>query len=50
MKGADNCLPKQLRCSHCGCNYHAVDNCFAFHQEKYPSLEWEMHWRQRLEP
>ena len=33
-KGANNNLSKQLRCSHCGRNNHAVENCFAFHPKK----------------
>ena len=38
-KGAGNRLPKQLRCSHCGRNNHAVANCFALHPEKRPTSE-----------
>ena len=33
-KKAGNQLPKQLKCSHCGRNNHAVENCFAHHPEK----------------
>ena len=33
-KGAVNQLPKQLKCSHCGRNNHAVKNCFALHPDK----------------
>ena len=40
-KGACNRLSKQLRCSHCGHNNHLVDNCFALHPEKRPTLERE---------
>ena len=49
-KGAGNRLSKQLRCSHCGRNNHAVDNCFALHPEKRSSLERERHWRRKLKP
>jgi hypothetical protein len=38
-KRADNQLPKQLKCSNCGCNNHTVENCFAFHPKKRPSSD-----------
>ena len=34
MKGGNNHLPKQFKCSHCGRNNHSVQNCFILHQEK----------------
>ena len=40
-KKAGNQLPKQLKCSHCGRNNHAVENCFALHPEKRPTSERE---------
>ena len=40
-KGGGNCLPKQLRCFHCGRNKHAVDNYFALHPDKCRTLEEE---------
>ena len=36
-----NYLSKQLRCSHCGRNNHAVENCFALHPDKLHSSERE---------
>jgi hypothetical protein len=40
-KGAGNQLPKQMKCSHCGRNNHAVENCFALHPEKRFSTDRE---------
>ena len=40
-KGEGNRLPKQLRCSHCRRNNHAVDNCFALHLDKRSTSERE---------
>jgi hypothetical protein len=39
MKGAGNQLPKQLKCSYCGRNNYAVENCFALHPEERPSSD-----------
>jgi hypothetical protein len=36
-KGAGNQLPKQLKCFHCGRNYHVVESYFALHSKKRPS-------------
>ena len=49
-KGACNHLPKQLKCSHCGRNTHAVENCFVLHPEKRHSFECKRRWRRRLAP
>jgi hypothetical protein len=40
-KKAGNQLPKQLKCSNCGRNNHAVENCFVLHPEKCPTSEWK---------
>jgi hypothetical protein len=40
-KKAGNQLPKQLKCSHCGRNNHAVENCFALHLEKRHTFKRE---------
>lgn len=47
-KKAGNQLPKQLKCSHCGRNNHAVENYFALHPDKRPSTNREKAWEAKV--